>query len=186
MDLEQKYPHTCLICSGNEVGLPRGQMGNSEVGHLNIGAGRVVYQEITRIGKAIENGSFFENPAFLAAIDAAATNHGKVHLMGLLSDGGVHSEIRHLYALLELCRNKGMNEVFVHAFLDGRDVAPKSALEYIEALEGRMKELGVGRIATLGGRFYGMDRDNRWERIEKAYYAWSWEKGPKQPTLRQR
>jgi len=171
MALEDKYPNTCLICSGNEVGLPRGQMGNSEVGHLNIGAGRVVYQEITRISKAIENGSFFENPALLAGIDAAVARHGKVHLMGLLSDGGVHSEIHHLYALLELCRNKGMNEVFVHAFLDGRDVAPKSAPEYIEALENRMRELGIGRIATLGGRFYGMDRDNRWERIEKAYDA---------------
>ena len=182
MALEKKYPHTLLDCSGIEVGLPRGQMGNSEVGHLNIGAGRVVYQEITRISKAIEDGSFFKNAELLKALDFAAQHQGKVHLMGLLSDGGVHSEIDHLYALLELCKEAGINQVFVHGFLDGRDVAPKSAPEYIEALEVKMKELGIGRIATLGGRFYGMDRDNRWERIEKAYDAMVMGEGVKAPN----
>jgi len=167
--LWEKYPHTQLECSGNEVGLPRKQMGNSEVGHLNIGAGRVVYQEITRISHAIEDGSFFKNEQFLQALDYAREQKGKVHLMGLVSDGGVHSELSHLYALLGLCRDYNMEKVLVHAFLDGRDVAPKSAMDYVTALELKVKEIGLGRIASLGGRFYGMDRDNRWERIEKAY-----------------
>ncbi len=166
-----EYPHTLLECSGYAVGLPRGQMGNSEVGHLNIGAGRVVYQEITRICKAIEDGTFYDNEAFLGALDFAKANQGQVHLMGLLSDGGVHSELTHLYALLQLCHDHQVEKVFIHGFLDGRDVAPKSAMEYVNALEMKMKEIGVGQIATLGGRFYGMDRDNRWERIEKAYDA---------------
>jgi len=169
--LKNMYPYTCLECSGNEVGLPRGQMGNSEVGHLNIGAGRVVYQEITRISKAIEDGSFFRNEVFIAALEFARKHQGKVHLMGLLSDGGVHSELSHLYALLQLCRDHQVEKVFVHGFLDGRDVAPQSAMDYVNALELKMKEIGVGKIATLGGRFYGMDRDNRWERIEPAYNA---------------
>jgi 2,3-bisphosphoglycerate-independent phosphoglycerate mutase len=146
-------------------------MGNSEVGHLNIGAGRVVYQEITRIGQAIEDGSFFRNEEFSKALDFAGQHHGKVHLMGLLSDGGVHSELTHLYALLQLCKDKQAEKVFVHGFLDGRDVAPQSAMEYVNALELKMKEIGIGKIATLGGRYYGMDRDNRWDRIEKAYDA---------------
>jgi 2,3-bisphosphoglycerate-independent phosphoglycerate mutase len=177
--LQNKYPHTWLECSGNEVGLPQGQMGNSEVGHLNIGAGRIVYQEITRISKAVEDGSFFNNQEFLRAIDFAREHHGSVHLMGLLSDGGVHSELSHLYALLKLCKDCQAEKVFVHGFLDGRDVAPKSAMDYINALEVKMKEIGIGEIATLGGRFYGMDRDNRWERIEKAYNAIVMGEGPK-------
>ncbi|MDD4802111.1 MAG: 2,3-bisphosphoglycerate-independent phosphoglycerate mutase [Syntrophomonas sp.] len=168
---KEKYPFTSLECSGHSVGLPHGQMGNSEVGHLNMGAGRVVYQEITRISKAIEDGSFFNNKELLRALEHANEHRGKVHLMGLLSDGGVHSELSHLFALLELCHDHNMSEVLVHGFLDGRDVAPKSAGEYVNALEMKMRELGIGRIATLGGRFYGMDRDNRWERIEKAYNA---------------
>ncbi len=169
--LQKMYPHTCLECSGNEVGLPRGQMGNSEVGHLNIGAGRIVYQEITRISQAIEDGSFFRNEEFIAALDFAREHQGKVHIMGLLSDGGVHSELSHLLALLQLCRDHRMEQVFVHGFLDGRDVAPQSAMDYINLLELKMQEIGVGKIATLGGRYYGMDRDNRWERIEPAYNA---------------
>jgi len=177
--LQNKYPHTLLACSGNEVGLPRGQMGNSEVGHLNIGAGRVVYQEITRISQAIEDGSFFQNEEFIKALDFASKHHGKVHLMGLLSDGGVHSELSHLYALLQLCKDYRSEKVFVHGFLDGRDVAPQSAMDYVNALELKMKEIGVGQIASLGGRFYGMDRDNRWERIEKAYNAIVMGEGPK-------
>ena len=171
LSLQNMYPHTLLECSGNEVGLPRGQMGNSEVGHLNMGAGRIVYQEITRISHAIEDGTFFKNEEFIKALDFARKHQGKVHLMGLLSDGGVHSELSHLYALLQLCRDYRMDKVFVHGFLDGRDVAPQSAMDYINTLELKMKEIGVGKIATLGGRFYGMDRDNRWERIEKAYNA---------------
>jgi len=180
--LWESYPHTQLECSGNEVGLPRGQMGNSEVGHLNIGAGRVVYQEITRISHAIADGSFFKNQQFLQALDFAREHHGKVHLMGLVSDGGVHSELSHLYALLKLCRDNKMEKVLVHAFLDGRDVGPKSAMDYVTALELKMKEIGLGRIATLGGRFYGMDRDNRWERIEKAYNAIVMGEGIKAPN----
>lgn len=169
--LLERYPHTQLECAGNAVGLPPGQMGNSEVGHLNIGAGRVVYQEMTRIGQAIEDGSFYRNSVLLEALDRAGQSGGKVHLMGLLSDGGVHSELSHLYALLQLCRDNRTDRVFVHGFLDGRDVPPQSALDYINELEVRMESVGIGQIATLGGRFYGMDRDNHWERIEKAYNA---------------
>jgi len=180
--LRDKYPHTLLECSGYAVGLPRGQMGNSEVGHLNIGAGRVVYQEITRISKAIEDSSFYNNQEFMRALDFAREHKGKVHLMGLLSDGGVHSELTHLYALLKLCQDHHVERVFIHGFLDGRDVAPKSAMDYVNALELKMKEIGVGQIATLGGRFYGMDRDNRWERIEKAYNAMVMGEGIKAAT----
>lgn len=176
------YPHTLLDCSGQDVGLPHGQMGNSEVGHLNIGSGRVVYQEITRISKAIEDKSFFGNPEFLKAINHAQENSGAVHLMGLLSDGGVHSHLEHLLALLKLCKEKGIDKVFVHAFLDGRDVAPKSAIKYITQLEQNMKLLGVGKIATLSGRFYGMDRDNHWERIELFYDAMVKGAGEKAPN----
>jgi 2,3-bisphosphoglycerate-independent phosphoglycerate mutase len=147
-----------------------------------MGAGRVVYQEITRISKAIEDFSFYNNKEFLQALAFANEHQGKVHLMGLLSDGGVHSELTHLYALLKLCSDHHMERVFIHGFLDGRDVAPKSAMEYVNALELRMKEIGVGQIATLGGRFYGMDRDNRWERIEKAYNAMVMGEGIKAAT----
>lgn len=177
--LKATYPNTLLECSGNAVGLPRGQMGNSEVGHLNMGAGRVVFQEITRISQAIEEGSFFQNEELLKALAGAHQHNGSVHLLGLLSDGGVHSELTHLYALLELCKTQNCASVFVHAFLDGRDVAPQSALDYVNTVENRMREIGVGRIASLGGRYYGMDRDNRWERIEKAYSAMVLGEGPK-------
>lgn len=180
--LKEQYPNTLLECSGNAVGLPRGQMGNSEVGHLNMGAGRVVYQEITRISQAIEDGSFFKNEEFLKAMQAAREQHGAVHLMGLVSDGGVHSDLGHIFALLDLCKMQHMEQVFVHAFLDGRDVAPQSAMEYIRLLEVKMRETGVGRIASLGGRFYGMDRDNRWDRIEKAYNAMVLGEGLKAPS----
>jgi 2,3-bisphosphoglycerate-independent phosphoglycerate mutase len=146
-------------------------MGNSEVGHLNMGAGRIVFQEITRISNAIEDGSFFSNQELLRAVEYARSHQGAVHLMGLLSDGGVHSDLGHLYALLELCKAQGMSEVYIQGFLDGRDVGPKTALEYVNNLETKMREMGIGRIATLGGRYYGMDRDNRWDRIEKAYKA---------------
>ncbi len=182
LSLWDEYPHTLLECSGNAVGLPGGQMGNSEVGHLNIGAGRVVYQEITRISQSIEDGNFYQNPEFLQALGFVREHQGKLHLMGLLSDGGVHSEMSHLYALLKLCQEGQIEKVYIHGFLDGRDVAPRSALDYVNALELKMKELGCGKIATLGGRFYGMDRDNRWERIEKAYNAMVLGRGTKAAT----
>ncbi len=171
IDLHMRYPHTMLKCSGMDVGLPEGLMGNSEVGHLNMGSGRIVYQEITRINKTIDEGSFFENPAFLDAIAKARHHGGAVHLMGLVSEGGVHSTMKHIYALLELCRRQGQSRVFVHAFLDGRDVGPKSAMDYVGALEAQMKEIGIGHIASVHGRFYPMDRDNRWERVERGYNA---------------
>lgn len=170
-NLSNTYPTTCLKASGEAVGLPEGQMGNSEVGHLNIGAGRVVYQEFTRISKAIREGEFFENPVLLKAFDLASNKSLSVHLMGLLSDGGVHSHIEHLFALLDLAKKYGLKKVFVHAFLDGRDVPPDNALEYVRQLEDRMHELDTGRIATVMGRYYAMDRDNRWERVEQAYKA---------------
>ena len=165
------YPHTELVASGLAVGLPRGQMGNSEVGHLNMGAGRVVYQELTRITKEIEEGSFYQNIRLLEAIKHVKNTGGNLHLLGLLSDGGVHSHIEHLFALLELCRRENFSRVFIHAFLDGRDVPPQNAREYIEALEAKLKEMGFGQIATVMGRYYAMDRDKRWERTEKAYRA---------------
>jgi 2,3-bisphosphoglycerate-independent phosphoglycerate mutase len=176
--LRADYPNTLLECSGNAVGLPRGQMGNSEVGHLNMGAGRIVFQEITRITQAIEDRSFFANQELLKALEYARQHHGAVHLMGLVSDGGVHSELSHLLALLELCKEQQTEAVFIHAFLDGRDVAPQSAKVYINQLETRMRDLGIGRIASMGGRFYGMDRDNRWDRIEKAYQSMVLGQGP--------
>lgn len=180
--LQSGYPATLLTCSGKDVGLPEGQMGNSEVGHLNIGSGRVVFQEISRISNAIEDASFFSNSAFLAAIDSARKNKGAVHLMGLLSDGGVHSHSEHIFALLRLCQMQQQGKVFVHAFLDGRDVGPQTADKYIAELEEEMRRLGIGKIATLGGRFYGMDRDKRWDRIEKAYDAMVLGEGQKAPN----
>jgi 2,3-bisphosphoglycerate-independent phosphoglycerate mutase len=167
----REYPYTELQASGMAVGLPDGQMGNSEVGHLNIGAGRIVYQELTRISKAISDGSFFRNPVLLDCLAKTRSTGGRIHLAGLVSDGGVHSHNSHLYALLELARREGVQEVFVHCFLDGRDTPPQSAIEYISSLEEEMKKIGVGRIATIMGRYYAMDRDNRWERVEKAYNA---------------
>jgi 2,3-bisphosphoglycerate-independent phosphoglycerate mutase len=169
--LFERYPHTRLTASGEAVGLPDGQMGNSEVGHLNIGAGRVVYQELTRINKAIEDGSFFENETLDAAVDAAVADGRAVHLMGLLSDGGVHSHRDHLYALLRLAKRRGATRIYVHCFLDGRDVPPDSGLGFIDDLEAFLAEQGAGRIATVMGRYYAMDRDNRWERVEKAWRA---------------
>jgi 2,3-bisphosphoglycerate-independent phosphoglycerate mutase len=167
----REYPFTELQASGIAVGLPDGQMGNSEVGHLNIGAGRIVYQELTRITKAITDGSFFRNPVLLDCLAKTRASGGRIHLAGLLSDGGVHSHNTHLYALLQLARQEDIKEVFVHCFLDGRDTPPRSAAEYISSLEEEMEKIGIGRIATIMGRYYAMDRDNRWERVEKAYNA---------------
>lgn len=169
--LVKEYPHSMLQASGMAVGLPEGQMGNSEVGHLNIGAGRIVYQELTRITKAIADGEFFKNEELLKAMKNAKENNSALHLMGLLSNGGVHSHIDHLKGLLEFAKKEGLQKVYVHAFMDGRDVAPSSGKEFIEKTEAMMKEVGVGQIATISGRYYAMDRDNRWERVELAYNA---------------
>ena len=166
-----QYPNTIIHTSGPDVGLPEGQMGNSEVGHTNIGAGRIVYQELTRITKSIEDGDFFSIPEFVAAIDNCKKNNSKLHILGLVSDGGVHSHQRHLYGLLEMAKRKGFEDVYVHCFLDGRDTPPASAEGYLAELQAKMDEKGVGKIATIMGRFYAMDRDKRWERIEKAYNA---------------
>ena len=169
--LMKKYPTTHIHTSGLAVGLPEGQMGNSEVGHTNIGAGRIVYQELTRITKSIEDGDFFSNPTLVEAIENCKKYHSKLHIMGLLSDGGVHSHMRHLFAMLELAKRKGLEDVYVHCFLDGRDTPPASAESYIIKLEEKMKEKEIGKIASISGRFYSMDRDKRWQRIEKAYNA---------------
>ena len=169
--LMKQNPNTQIHTSGLDVGLPDGQMGNSEVGHTNIGAGRIVYQELTRITKSIEDGDFFSIPELVKAIDNCKEHNSKLHIMGLLSDGGVHSHNRHLYALLELAKRKDFNDVYVHCFLDGRDTPPASAETYIADLEKKMAEKGVGKIASITGRFYAMDRDKRWERVEKAYRA---------------
>ncbi|WP_017379160.1 2,3-bisphosphoglycerate-independent phosphoglycerate mutase [Paenisporosarcina sp. TG-14] len=165
------YPHSSLIASGKAVGLPEGQMGNSEVGHLNIGAGRIVYQNLTRIHKSIADTDFYQNAAFMEAIAHVKANGSKLHLMGLLSDGGVHSHYEHLFALLQIAKTHGVEDVFVHGFLDGRDVGPTTALAYIEETERQMSDLGVGKFATISGRYYAMDRDHRWERLEKTYRA---------------
>lgn len=169
--LFSKYPSTLLGASGLSVGLPDGQMGNSEVGHLNMGAGRIVYQELTRITKSIEDGDFFSNDELLAAITHAKNNGKALHLYGLLSDGGVHSHITHLYALIKLAKMQGVKELYVHCFLDGRDVSPTSGAGFIEDLQKVLDKEGLGKIATVSGRYYAMDRDNRWERVEKAYDA---------------
>jgi len=165
------YPHTQIKTSGLAVGLPEGQMGNSEVGHLNLGAGRVVYQDLTMISKAIVEGDFFTNPNLLDCIARTKSAGGRLHLAGLLSDGGVHSHNSHLYALLELAKKTGLTEVFVHCLLDGRDTPPQSGAAYLEELENEIKRIGIGTIATVMGRYYAMDRDNRWDRVEKAYSA---------------
>ena len=169
--LMKTYPITKISASGLAVGLPEGQMGNSEVGHTNIGAGRIVYQELTRITKAIEDGDFFSNEELINAIENCKKNNSKLHILGLVSDGGVHSHIRHLYGLLELAKRRDFEDVYVHCFLDGRDTPPASAENYIMELEDKMKEKGVGKIASISGRFYSMDRDKRWERVKKAYDA---------------
>ena len=164
-------PMTYIGASGMDVGLPDGQMGNSEVGHTNIGAGRVVYQELTRITKSIQDGDFFTNDAFIKAVENCKKNNSALHLIGLLSDGGVHSHNTHLYALIELAKKNGLDKVYVHCLLDGRDVPPTSGVEYIEELENKMNEIGAGKIATVMGRFYAMDRDNMWDRVGMAYNA---------------
>ena len=169
--LMKTCPTTRIFTSGLNVGLPEGQMGNSEVGHTNIGAGRIVYQELTRITKEIEDGDFFSIKEFSEAIENCKKNNSNLHVMGLLSDGGVHSHIRHLYALLELAKRKDFENVYIHCFLDGRDTPPASGESYVIKLEEKIKEKGVGKIATISGRFYAMDRDKRWERIKKAYDA---------------
>lgn len=174
-----QYAHNQLTASGNAVGLPEGQMGNSEVGHLNIGAGRIVYQSLTRVNMSIEEGDFFKVDAFLKSVHHAKTNNKALHLFGLLSDGGVHSHINHLFALLKLAKDSELENVYVHAFLDGRDVGPQTAGQYIKQTEEKMKELGVGQFATISGRYYSMDRDKRWDRVKKSYDAMVHGKGPK-------
>lgn len=169
--LMQEYPFVKGNASGLAVGLPDGQMGNSEVGHLNMGAGRIVYQELTRISKEIEDGEFFQNEALKAGMENVKKNDSALHLYGLLSDGGVHSHNTHLYGLLEMAKREGISKVYVHCFLDGRDTSPTSGKGYMEELEQKMQEIGVGAIATVMGRYYVMDRDNRWERVETAYQA---------------
>jgi 2,3-bisphosphoglycerate-independent phosphoglycerate mutase len=167
--LWRDYPHTLIEASEKHVGLPSHQMGNSEVGHLNIGAGRIVYQDLSRVDVAIEDGSFFENPALLDAVNVARQNNSALHIMGLLSGGGVHSHEDHIYAMLELAARNGLKKVYLHAFLDGRDTPPKSAAQSLEGLQHKCDALGVGSIASIVGRFYVMDRDNRWERVQPAY-----------------
>ncbi|QCR33603.1 2,3-bisphosphoglycerate-independent phosphoglycerate mutase [Lysinibacillus sp. SGAir0095] len=166
-----QFPHSTLTASGEAVGLPDGQMGNSEVGHLNIGAGRIVYQSLTRIHKSIRDGEFHKNEKFLAAVEHAKANNTKLHLMGLLSDGGVHSHYEHLFALLKLAKANGLDEVYVHGFLDGRDVGPTTAVGYIEETQKQMDDIGVGKFASIHGRYYAMDRDKRWERVQLTYNA---------------
>lgn len=167
----ETYPHATLTAFGEAVGLPEGQMGNSEVGHLNIGAGRIVYQSLTRINKSIREGQFFENEKLLEAMNHVKKHQSKLHIMGLLSDGGVHSHYNHLFALLKMAKQNGVEEVYVHGFLDGRDVGPKTALGYIEETEKKMEEIGVGKFASIHGRYYAMDRDKRWQRVELSYKA---------------
>ena len=167
----QEFAHTELSASGLDVGLPAGQMGNSEVGHTNIGAGRVVFQDLPRISKAIDDGSFFENPAYVRAMDACREHDSSLHLMGLLSDGGVHSHLEYLFALMKMARDRGLEKVYIHAFLDGRDVSPTSGADFVARTVEKCRELGVGKIATVMGRFYAMDRDKRWDRVEAAYDA---------------
>ena len=169
--LFREYAHTTLSASGLDVGLPAGQMGNSEVGHTNIGGGRVVFQDLPRISRAIEDGSFFKNEAYNKAMDDCLKNDSSLHLYGLLSDGGVHSHIEHLFALLQMARDKGLTKVYVHCFLDGRDVSPTSGKGFVQELQDKCAQLGVGKIATVMGRYYAMDRDKRWERVQMAYDA---------------
>ncbi|MDY6470352.1 MAG: 2,3-bisphosphoglycerate-independent phosphoglycerate mutase [Succinivibrio dextrinosolvens] len=167
--LVANYANTDIQASGIDVGLPDGQMGNSEVGHTNIGAGRIVYQELTRIGKAIAYGDFFENKTLCEAVDAAVKADKAVHIMGLMSPGGVHSHQDHIVAMIKLAAKRGAKKIYFHAFTDGRDVAPRSALEYVKVIENTFKEVGVGKVATIVGRYYAMDRDNRWDRVQQAY-----------------
>ena len=183
--LMQKYPSTIIAASGLAVGLPKGQMGNSEVGHLNLGAGRVVYQDYTRISLAVEENKLRENPVLTEVMDKARANAKKQHFLGLLSDGGVHSHNTHLYALLEMAKERGLKDVYVHAVLDGRDVPPKSALTYFQELDSKMRTIGIGKVATVAGRYYTMDRDKRWERLEQGYRALTEGKGYRAGTPEQ-
>jgi 2,3-bisphosphoglycerate-independent phosphoglycerate mutase len=178
--LMQKYPNTIIASSGLAVGLPKGQMGNSEVGHLNLGAGRIVYQDYTRISLAVEEKKLGENKVLAESMEKAKGK--KLHFLGLLSDGGVHSHNTHLYALLEMAKERGLRDVYVHAVLDGRDVPPKSALVYLEELEAKMRSMGIGKVATVAGRYYTMDRDKRWERVEQGYRAMTQSKGGRAST----
>ena len=180
-ELFKTCPNTTLSASGEDVGLPEGQMGNSEVGHTNIGAGRVVYQDLPKITREIQAGTFFENEALLKAVKTCKTKDKALHLLGLVSPGGVHSHINHLFGLLELAKRNGLNKVYIHCFMDGRDVAPDSGKESIEALVQKCDEIGIGKIATIMGRFYAMDRDNRWDRVEQAYNAMVSGAGENQP-----
>jgi 2,3-bisphosphoglycerate-independent phosphoglycerate mutase len=172
MDFWQKnYPYTTLVCHNGAVGLPEGQMGNSEVGHLNIGAGRIVYQDYTRINNAIDSGDFFDNKILNNTISKALENDSALHLMGLVSDGGVHSHIKHLLALIEMAADHGLTKVFIHAFMDGRDTPPTSGIDYIRQLQNKLAEIGTGHLATISGRYYAMDRDKRWGRVQTAWEA---------------
>ena len=175
--LKRDYPFVKGYASGMAVGLPEGQMGNSEVGHLNMGAGRIVYQELTRITKEIQDGDFFENEALLAAVNNCKENNSALHMYGLVSDGGVHSHNTHIYGILELAKRHGLEKVYVHCFLDGRDTPPASGKDYVAELVEKTKEIGVGEVASVSGRYYAMDRDNRWDRVEKAYAAIRFGKG---------
>ena len=174
----REFAHTTLSASGLDVGLPDGQMGNSEVGHTNIGGGRVVFQDLPRITRAIEDGSFFQNPAYRRAMDACLEKGSALHLLGLLSDGGVHSHLSHLFALLEMAKDRGLGRVYIHAFLDGRDVSPTSGAGFVAQTAAKCRELGVGKIATVMGRYYAMDRDKRWDRVEQAYDAMVYGESP--------
>ena len=166
-----EFANTTLLCSGLDVGLPDGQMGNSEVGHTNIGAGRVVFQDLPKITKSIADGDFFSNKAYSAAMDNCLARKTSLHLMGLLSDGGVHSHLEHMFALLKMAKEKGLEKVYIHAFLDGRDVSPTSGAYFVAETVEKCREIGVGKIATVLGRYYAMDRDKRWDRVEQAYDA---------------
>ena len=178
--LFSQYPHTLLHCSGLAVGLPDGQMGNSEVGHTILGGGRIVYQDLVRISKSISDGDFFENPELVAAVEAVKQTGGVLHLLGLTSPGGIHSSLEHGYALCELAKRRGLSRVAWHAFLDGRDTPPQSAVGFVEQVETRLRDIGVGRLASLCGRFYSMDRDNRWERLALGYFLLTRGEGQKE------
>jgi len=180
--LRREYPHCLIATSGEDVGLPQGTMGNSEVGHQNIGAGRIVFQESMRISRVVRDGSFFENKVLLEAVERCKQKRSKLHLLGLVSDAGVHSLLEHLYGLLELAGRNGLDRVFLHAFTDGRDTPPRSGKDFLERVEAKMAQIGVGQIASVMGRFYGMDRDQRWERVERAYCCLRYGKGDKAAT----
>ena len=183
--LWEKYPHTQLNASGQSVGLPKGQMGNSEVGHMNIGAGRIVYQPLELINKSIEDKDFFQNEELLKVMNHVKENNSKLHLMGLISDGGVHSHINHLMALLDMCKEQNIENLYLHLFTDGRDVLPQSAYTYIKQVEDKLQELGIGSIATIGGRYYGMDRDNNYDRLKKALDAMIDNVGPYRDSVKE-